>query len=87
MQCASAVRTITPTDAWWKLACPRTYLGGAIPLSVFAKLLFGLFCYFLEIREAPSYHFETFSIVFRKVGPLESPHFTILVDVSFRGEK
>ena len=35
VRCARAVRT--PTDAWWQHASPRTYLGGAQPLSGFYK--------------------------------------------------
>ena len=41
VQCASAVRAVTPADAWWTHPFPRTYLGGAYPQSAFYKPTFG----------------------------------------------
>ena len=35
VQCASAVQAVTPADAWWTHAFPRTCLGGAHPQSGF----------------------------------------------------
>ena len=40
VHCAGAVRVVTSTGAWWTHASPRTYLGGAWPLSVSHKPTF-----------------------------------------------
>ena len=78
--CDAQVRVVTPTDAWWTRAFPRTFLGGAISMSDFYKPTFlGYFKRsFLERRKATFLPLLTYLNLFHKFGPLQCSHLTTL---------